>query len=647
MNNSPEALIEQLTIPNFVNLRADGVFVQPALLQTNGDFELFVHRLFSSEGRFACLDYAALLFLLYDYDGLQQARNKGLEIKLAMQIVRFLPQRQTLYRAVKVLEGGKRAEYVFEPVSIQVSYEVPVYGEPDDDGMAQIVGYESKTREQPAKLDFDEFVADMWRKGVKFGIDETAVRESIASGQATRMTFAQHREPTEGRDASILEACPDLHRDNSPKVLANGQVDLRVFKNRFPQMTKGTRLLKKIPRELGKQGRKVTGEAIEPKLPKDIDLSVLSAQGTKVEQLQDGEYIVATLDGFLTLDTKSNQVSITEKIENKVGVSVKTTGDLALGVDEFIEHGEVQEGRVVKGIHMTFLSDVFGKLSSINGNIRIDGCLSGGEAETLGGSVTLNGHVSRSLVRASDGEVIAKHCESSTLIGKVVRVEHAINCEIVAEEVYADLIEGCVIAANKIEIGVADERRGNETLVTVMIPDLASFDLYIAKMKKTIADTQAAINTKLSQIEQVKSNQEFAKYLALAEQVKSGALKLTAEQLPGWRKLLAKHENLAALLVRLEAEIEALAITDRQCEEELSYTERECDALIQRAVCNINKVTGQTSGQTMKAEPGVKALSAMNGSDIRAFLQKSDSRKERVFSGDSGRINWKLKGNNA
>lgn len=644
MNNSPDALIEQLIIPNFVNLRADGVFVQPALLQTNGDFELFIHRLFSSEGRFSDLDYAALLFLLYDDDGLQQARSKGVEIRFAKQIVRFLPQRQALYRPVKVLEGGKRADYVFEPVTMPVSYEVPIYGEPDENGEAPIIRYESKTREQPAKLDFDEFVVDMWRKGVKFGIDERAVRESIASGQAMRVTVAHYREPTDGRAASILEACPDLHRDDSPKVLANGQVDLRVFKNRFPQMIKGTRLLKKIPRELGKQGRKVTGDVIEPKLPKDIDLKILSGQGTRIEVLPDGEYIVAVLDGFLTLDTKSNLVSVTEKIENKAGVSVKTTGDLALGVDEFIEHGEVQEGRVVKGIHMTFLSDVFGKLHSVNGNIRIEGSLSGGEAETLGGSVVLNGRVSRSQVRASDGEITAKHCESSTLVGKVVRLEHATNCEIVAEEVYIDHVEGCIIAANKIEIGIANERRGNETLVTLLTPDLVSFDLYIAKMRKTIADTRTAINAKLSQIEQVKSVPEFAKYLALAEQVKSGLLKLTAEQLPGWRKLLTKHENTAALLVRLEAEVEALGIADKQCEEELSYTERDRTALADRTVCNINKIIGQTSGQTMRMD--VKTLSAMSGSDIRTCVQKNDPRKERIFSGDSGCINWKLKDSN-
>jgi uncharacterized protein (DUF342 family) len=640
-NGTGDTLLEQLMVPGFVAVRPEGVFVLLSQLRPDGDFRLFADRLIGNGMRFEGLDYAAFLGLLYDADW--QAEKKGAEIRLAAKIVPFQSQRRPLYRAVKVLESGGRAEYVFEPVSIEVSYEEPVYGEPDENGVAQIVRYVTRTKQQPVKLDFDEFVADMWLKGVRFGIDEQAVRKAIAEGQPARMTVARQLEPTEGSDAEIKEVSPDLHRDNSPKVLASGKADLRVFKNRFPQMAKGARLLKKIPRVLGKQGRKVTGDTIEPKLPKDLDLGALSSVGTRVEQLADGEYIVATLDGFLTLDTKSNKVSVTEKIENKGGISVRTTGDLALSVDEFIEHGEVQEGRVVEGKHMTFLSDVFGKIVSHGGDIRIDGNLSGGQAETLAGNVTLNGRGSRAVVRARDGEVTAQFCESCTIVGSSVRIEHAVNCEIVADEVHAGTVEGCMIAARNVRIASADERRGKETLVTVLVPDFSATDHFIAKLKKDIAEAQAGIADRQRQVEQLKSEPEFAKFLALAERIRSGAIKLTPEQDANWRKLVAKHAKAVGQVQQMGKETDALDKSLKESEEELSYTERERSEMGKGIACIIDRVVGHTTGQTMKTGSGAEELANLSGSDIRNVLQKADSTKSRIFSGDDGSIDWKFR----
>ncbi|BBI99061.1 hypothetical protein FGKAn22_07540 [Ferrigenium kumadai] len=641
---STDALRDQLVTPGFVAKRAEGVFVLLQRMQSNNDFELFIDRLFGEGMRFAGLDYATFLKLLYDADWLADVQRKGGEIKVAEELVRFQPQRRTLYRPVKILEGGARAEYVFEPVSIEVSYEEPVYGEPDADGVAQIVRYVTKTKEQPARLDFDEFIADMWLKGVKFGIDADAMRLVVARGTSVRMIIARQLEPTEGSDAEIREVSEKLHRDNAPKVLASGKADLAMFANRFPQMAKGTRLLRKIPRVLGKQGRKVTGEVIEPKLPKDLDLYELAAEGTRVEQFPDGEYIVATLDGFLTLDTRSNTVSVTEKIENKGGISAKTTGNLSLSVDEFIEHGEVQEGRVVEGKHMTFLSDVFGKVVSQGGNIRIDGNLSGGQAHTQTGNVTLNGRVSRAVVRARDGEVIANFCESSLLVGGSVRIEHAVNCEIVADEVYAGTVEGCTIAAKNVQIASADERRGRETLVTLLVPDFSTSDQFIAKLKKGIGEAQQGIKEKMQLIEQLKSDQEFAKYLALAERIKSGAIKLTQEQAMNWRKLMEKHAKAVGEVAKLETEVSALDKSLKEAEEELSYTERDRAGMGEGIACVIDKVVGQTTGQTMASNNGMEIFGKMSGNDIRNALQKSDSSKARIFSSDDGSIDWEFKG---
>jgi hypothetical protein len=121
-------------------------------------------------------------------------------VRIAADILPFDPARRELYRSVKI--GGGRAEYYFEPVWL------PDAADPEGPGM-------------PARLDVDEFVADMWVKGIRFGIDIDAVRAAIAP-KAERVTVARRLEPEPGQDARIVEVSDDIHRNDAPRQLANG-----------------------------------------------------------------------------------------------------------------------------------------------------------------------------------------------------------------------------------------------------------------------------------------------------------------------------------------------------------------------------------------------------------------------------------------
>jgi len=626
--------------PAFIVKRDDGVFVVTELLNLPDDFIRFVDRLYNAGERFAEADFELLNKLSYDSEAFDFIKQSLQEVRIAANIVHFTEIRAKLYRPFKILDAGKRVEYLFEPVTLEVSRQEPVYGEPDDQGVAPIVEYVEKIEDVPTTLDFDEFCAAMWLKGVRFGLDEAAIRESILDKTGVRRTVARQLDPTVGRDAEITETSPDLHRDNSPKILANGMADLGQFKNRFPQMTMGTKLLKKVPRVPGKQGRTVAGVPIEPKLPKDLDLFKLTSAGTNIEVVDGAEYIVATMNGFLTLDPKSNKISVSEIIENKGGISVKTTGDLVLSVDQFIEHGEVQEGRVVKGHSMTFMSDVYGRVISDGGNLHLKKHLTGGVAETLSGDIELSGHVSRSLARSGDGDVVVKFSESSTLIGKTVRVEHAVNCEIVADEIEAGVLEGCTIVAKKIHIVTSDERRGNENLVTMLIPDMGEADKLVNKLKSDIAVANTSIGDKTRELDMLKSDADFAKFLVLAERVKSGTVKITSEQAVNWRKLIDKHAKPYAQATKLIAELAALHAIIHLAEESLVVAQLDRVLACEGVTCVIDRVKGQTSVQTMRSHDGVKGMAAMQPSQIRETLKCMDVGKDKIFSDDTGKFEW-------
>lgn len=150
----------------------------------------------------------------------------------------------------------------------------------------------------------------------------------------------------------------------------------------------------------------------------------------------------------------------------------------------------------------------------------------------------------------------------------------------------------------------------------MLIPDLAEFDQCIENLQKKIADYQKDSVTKMKEIESVKSEPDFAKYLALAERIKSGAIKLTQEQVGNWQKLVTKHAKAANQVDKLNDQISAFERSLKESEEELAYIIRDRDATGEGVTCVVDKVTGLTTGQTLASSNGVEVFSGMSGNDI-------------------------------
>lgn len=627
-------------LPNYLLRRPNGIVVDLALFPVGGGFDTFVDQLFSSGARFLGLDYRVMQGLLYDYDAILDAHGIGTKVKLADEIVEFSAKRRALYRGVKLDSDYSRAEYFFEPLEIETVVEEPVYGPEGADGVRPIIGSERTVKMGPAKLDVDEFVADLWLKGVRFGVDVEKVAGVITRGEMGRLTVAAQLDPTPGCDAEIEEASEVLRRDNSPKILPNGKADLRKFQNRFPQIDMGARLLKKKPRVLGKPGFKVNGAIMEPDIPADLDIHVLAGSGTRVEK-QDGlEYIVAMRDGFLSLDIETNHISVTEKIENKGGISVKTTGDLLLTGSEFVEHGEVQEGRVVEGKNMTFLSAVYGDIVSQGGLILLESNLSNGSARSIGGDVTGNGRAFNSVIEAWDGKVTLKYAESCLIMATNVDIERAVNCEIVAETAWVGSAEGCGIAGMKVRIKTSDSCRGKQNTIAMVVPSLSVIDAQIGQLDKAVAECKKNIALRDEGLAQLKADAEFAKYLTLATSIKQGSVKLTAAHQDNWQKMVARFAKPYGAAERLSAEKQALLERMLNLEQELTRLNAERDSSGVGVRCEIGEVAGDTRVRTMMAGNGMAEFRKQKDSELRIRLREPGLTQEKVFSDSSGNLDW-------
>ncbi|NWG87111.1 MAG: hypothetical protein HXY26_06300 [Hydrogenophilaceae bacterium] len=253
---------DELMLPGFVCRRDEAMYVDLAALGADDSFRKWVERVFSSGMLFRDLDYATFHKLLYadEAEAIDQTRRqleqagKRAELHLAKDIERFPENRRPLYRGFKIDDAGKVAEYFFEPLIIDVVVDEPIHGAADADGNRAVTGTRQRELAQATQLNFDEFVAAAWEKGLRFGLDAAAIRAGIQKTKPERVTIARMLAPSPGSDASVVEKTDALYRNDSPKILPNGRIDLRHFSNRFPQVKAGTPLMMKVRRVFG-QGR--------------------------------------------------------------------------------------------------------------------------------------------------------------------------------------------------------------------------------------------------------------------------------------------------------------------------------------------------------------------------------------------------------
>ncbi len=628
----------EVPLPDFVRRDPAGVFVQPDVPGRAAQMQRFVDRVFGSGSLFVGLDYDAIAMLLYGAE--LPAAERGKPVRIADGIEPFDPERRELYKSPKPVDGGARVEYLFAPVWLERTVEVPIFGENDENGQPVLTGYEKQLRQTPTRLNLDEFVAAMWLMGVRSGIDVGAVRTAIESTQGERVDIARRSDPQPGTDATVREQTLALHRDDSPAILPSGKIDLGQFKNHFPQVADGTRLLQKMPRRLGLPGRDIDGSVLEPELPRDFELEDLAGPGTRVERNAKGEFLLAARDGFLNIDKTSQQISVTEKIVNREGVSQRTTGNLFLVGEHYEEHGEVQEHRSVEGHHMKFQADVFGGIVSHGGDLHLCANLAGGSVKNQNGSLRIDGRVSRAVIDTRGCEVQAGYVESSSIVAGKLKLGRAIACDIVAEEVEIDEAIACSIAARRIHIQRAGSRREVDTLVSLCLPDFSALDKQRDEARQAVAELQAKLKERQAGLDALLSLPELRNYLAAEQRIRAGGVALSPTQEAQWRQATQRVARPLQEIQLQRKQLEGAQAALAEREAQLAALDAQREQAGSGTACAVDQVVGSVAVQSIAVAPELPVLAEVEIKKLRHVLRDPRLVKSRLFHGESGRYAW-------
>lgn len=592
--------------------RADGVYADAGA--SGATLAAALDAIVRGGGYLAGVDYPALVKALYGQDG-DAAAPAGL--RLADGIQPFDPQRRALYRAVKI--GNGSAAYVFEPVWL------PDPSDPDGPGL-------------PARLDFDEFIADVWLKGIRYGIEIEAVRAVIASGRTEHLTVARRLAPVPGQDARVVEVSDDIHRNNAPRQLANGRLDLNQFQNRFPQIQPGVRLLQKLPATAGVPGFELSGTPLPPKGGKDVDLGSYAGEGTAVEKNGDGEFLVSKQAGFLQVDGRTSQISVGAKIVSRDGVSVKTTGNLQLTGD-YEEFGDVQEKRVVEGEGITVHGDVFGSVSSRGGLVLLHANLMGGSAHNKRGDIQVRGVASGAVLRASDGAVLLERAENCSVSGTRVRIAHAINCEIIGDEVTVGIAEGSAIAGRRVTIEGCAPRKQGEMLVYTLRPEGAQIGEVIGMLGQRIAQFSELAARHRQEMQPMTARPDVRSYLMLSAKLRKNELTLTPEQSRQFQKMAQDVAPALKAIADVSAKVKGAEAEQQKGQEMLAKLEaQKRDASCVSAVA-IRSVQGETQVRVLGFNPAAGSPYDLAPREIRMRL-RGPQHGELLFSGSAGTVEW-------
>ncbi|WP_432379280.1 flagellar assembly protein A [Duganella sp. P38] len=598
--------------------RADGIYIDlgmpaPALAAAVG-------HLFGSGWFLAGLDYPALIKALYgvgpDLGGLQALR-------LAAAALPFAPERLALYQPPRM--SLTYAEYYFQPLYFE---EVTL---PDG----------TLLPERPARLDSDEFVAWMWTQGVRFGIDVAAVRMALAGGKAERITFASDLAPAPGRDAAVIEVSAALHRSDAPKARADGRIDLQSFQNRFPQIKAGVRLLKKQEAVPGLPGFDLAGRRTEPPPPRELTLALLAGEGTEARRCEDGEYLLSTRDGFLSVDAKSNRVAVTDKIVSLEGVSGRTTGNLQLA-GAYEEYGDVQEQRELTGSDITVHGDVYGNIHSRGGAVRLGRNLVGGSVHNAAGEIRIAGVASNAVIHAADGAVSVRRAENCVISATRVQVDEASNCEIIGDEVRVTLAEGCAIAGRNVEVESAGPRRRTEMVIHVLVKDVTQFDRQIAELELRLAAFAQANADGEREIARLSALPDVRRYLALAAKLRTQELLLTAEQGQHLRKIAAAVAAEMQALTRQKQDLQVGLTQHKLLRDRLAQLLAQQAEAAGVARCGLHLATGETVVRTLPFTGEAALLRQLPARELKQRLRGSANGGQLLFADSAGSLDWHL-----
>ncbi len=401
----------------------------------------------------------------------------------------------------------------------------------------------------PAPAGGDEFLAALWKSGIRLGIDTASLAATLAEGPSRpgKYLVARAIPPTEGSDARLVPKVSFQRKRTIKEADASGRADLHFYECGFPQVPEGPGphvLLVKIPAVPGRAGRSISGKRLEPRPVKDFDVARMAGPGTRMAE-SDGHPAIVTDHGGYFIDVDANQkISVTPHAKNSFPIGPKT-GSFEVAGDRFEQCGDIEHQYLLVA-HAVEVSSgaVRGRLVARSGDVTIaEQVENGGQVEAEAGDITVAKAVSGGRLVALSGRISVARAEGSVLIAREVEItETAVNCFIIADVIRCAKAAGIGFYAQRVALGLLDLAEANANPVTGFIA--LRNNLNARKLLRRFEKRQQRLD-KVEQMETLVREQGLAAaWAALDARLSSGG-RLTEDEARQFGPLLKPYEYVA------------------------------------------------------------------------------------------------------
>jgi len=362
-------------------------------------------------------------------------------------------------------------------------------------------------------------------KGVVYGIDEKSFDDVLLDKKFNeRIVVANGLLPQSGMDAHIRYKF-DPGEKKKGKLLEDGRIDYKSVSN-IVNVVKGEVLAEFVPPTEGEPGKDVLGTEVSPEPGADVSIEAFAGKGVRISE--DGEKIIAEIDGQVVVENDKLNVYPVYVVDGDVNLNV--------GNIDFI--GSVMvKGSVLDGF------DIKAK-----GNIEVENNIGASRVEATGDILVRGGILGKDTGYVKSlGNIEAKFIENSNIEAKknivvhkaVMRSQLKAN-RILVTESKGLIVGGTIKARDLVECITLGSHFATKTNVIIGIKDkiLERMEEIDAEVEKIHDDTEKVqeatdsldtIRKRLGKLPDDKE-EKLNKFRLLAEQLEEKSEKLMEER---------------------------------------------------------------------------------------------------------------------
>lgn len=352
----------------------------------------------------------------------------------------------------------------------------------------------------------EEILAALAQAGVRFGVDEEAIRQACAANVPARLQAATGQPALHGEDAKF-ELLIDLARTRTPKVNEQGLIDFRELGD-IPMVEAGVPLMRRVPASPGTDGRDVLEHI----------LKATPGSDQPYDATLEGAAVSATDPNLLLSTVKGQPVALGNGVSVEQVYTV-TSVSLASGNINF--DGTVKvEGDILSGMKV-----------KASGDIIVMGTVEGGELDAGGMVQISSGIIAHAKVRAATS-VSARFVENSQIrAGTIIAIEDMV-------------MQSDLQALNQILVGLKSPQRGRlvggsaRAMMLISTPLLGAANSTVTEIHVGVnPELEARLHTLEEQVAKLSAEQDNLKKVVTHLVQQGGKPELLARAKASWQQL--------------------------------------------------------------------------------------------------------------